>query len=129
MRTPHPALRVCAFCAFCPALSSRCILHILRTSFTVLYILPCAQCPMCSCTAQLSQRAVPDVPVRAHPQSVRVQVNLARLLNGLGDTSLLRHDSALGITVHRSEQYDSLTMALHQERKANWLKFCSGMGS
>jgi len=41
-----------------------------------------------------------------------LQVNLARLLNGLGDTTLLHPDnSALGITVRRSEQYDSLMEA------------------
>ena len=39
---------------------------------------------------------------------LHLQVNLARLLNGLGDTSLLHpDDSALGITVQRSELYDS----------------------
>ena len=56
---------------------------------------------------------------RPEPKSfcLAVQVNLARLLNGLGDTSLLDSNaSALGITVQRSEQFDSLTLALRQER-------------
>ena len=51
---------------------------------------------------------------------LHLQVNLARLLNGLGDTSLLHpDDSALGITVQRSELYDSLMLELRQEKEKN----------
>ena len=51
---------------------------------------------------------------------MHLQVNLARLLNGLGDTSLLHpDDSALGITVQRSELYDSLLLELRQEKEKN----------
>ena len=81
---------------------------------------PCSRVPVlaharmhCSHSRACS-RAQTHVP-GADPKSLRLlhlQVNLARLLNGLGDTTLLHPDnSALGITVRRSEQYDSLMEA------------------
>ena len=79
-----------------------------------------ARCACCTAIARPCSRAWTDVPVLTESLCVlHLQVNLARLLNGLGDTSLLHPDSPLGITVRRSEQYESLTLALRQQREAN----------
>ena len=79
-----------------------------------------ARCACCTAIARPCSRAWTDVPVLTESLCVlHLQVNLARLLNGLGDTSLLHPDSALGKTVHRSEQYDSLMLELRQEKEKN----------
>ena len=79
-----------------------------------------ALCACCTANARPCSRAWTDVPVLTESLCVlHLQVNLARLLNGLGDTSLLDPDSPLGMTVRRSEQYDSLMLELRQEKEKN----------
>ena len=79
-----------------------------------------ARCACCTVNARPCSRAWTDVPVLTESLCVlHLQVNLARLLNGLGDTSLLDPDSPLGMTVRRSEQYDSLMLELRQEKEKN----------
>ena len=75
---------------------------------------PCLRMHACTAHARACSRAQTHVP-GADPKSLcllHLQVNVARLLNGLGDTTLLHPDnSALGITVRRSAQYDSIMEA------------------